>query len=424
MGLATGLIFFAVRGLLAAIEPLALKYPIKKWAAAAALLSGLAYLILSGGGWSARRAFIMTAIIFTAILVDRRALSLRNVAIAATLILLMTPEALFHPGFQMSFAAVTALIAAYEWMSRRADPFRSFSLSAKFRRYAIGLAVTDTIAALATAPYALYHFNRVALYSLPANILAMPLMGFWIMPMAVTALLLTPLGLDGWAWSLSANGVETILAIATEVSNWPGAVSLTSQWPLTAMLALTLGGLWLCLARSPLRLLGLAAIPVAAITSGSAAPPHVFVAASGLNAGVLMSDENPGLAVFTRRRDRFATSVWREAAGLDPLKSEALLMRDVGACDQSGCVLVAEENARVSFIEDRSALEEDCARANLVVAFFPVSAADWRACSAPLIDRRSVWKRGAHAVVFDTHGVANIKTVADTRGDRPWTGNY
>lgn len=424
MGLATGLIFFAVRGLLAAIEPLALKYPIKKWAAAAALLSGLAYLILSGGGWSARRAFIMTAIIFTAILVDRRALSLRNVAIAATVILLMTPEALFHPGFQMSFAAVTALIAAYEWMSRRADPFRSFSLPAKLRRYAIGLAITDTIAALATAPYALYHFNRVALYSLPANILAMPLMGFWIMPMAVTALLLTPLGLDGWAWSLSANGVETILAIATEVSNWPGAVSLTPQWPLAAMLALTLGGLWLCLARSPLRLLGLAAIPVAAIVAKGAAPPHVFVAASGLNAGVLMSDENPGLAVFTRRRDRFATSVWREAAGLDPLKSEALLMRDVGACDQSGCVLVAEANAWVSFIEDRLALEEDCARADLVVAFFPVSAADWRACKAPLIDRRSVWKRGAHAVIFNKHGVANIKTVAETRGDRPWTGDH
>ncbi|MEO1137051.1 MAG: ComEC/Rec2 family competence protein, partial [Pseudomonadota bacterium] len=107
MGLATGLVFFTVRYGLAAIEPIALRFPIKKWAAAAALASGLFYLILSGGGWSARRAFIMAAIIFAAVLVDRRALSLRNVAVAAVIILLTTPEALFSPGFQMSFAAVT-----------------------------------------------------------------------------------------------------------------------------------------------------------------------------------------------------------------------------------------------------------------------------------------------------------------------------
>lgn len=419
MGLATGLIFFAVRGGLAAIEPLALNYPIKKWAAAAALLSGLAYLILSGGGWSARRAFIMTAIIFSAILADRRALSLRNVAIAAVIILLMTPEALFHPGFQMSFAAVTALIAAYEWLSRSADPFRSFTIVARLRRYAIGLMITDIIAALATATYALYHFNRVALYSLPANVLAMPLMGFWIMPAAVIGLLLTPLGLDAWAWRLSATGMETVLAIATEVSSWPGAVSLTPQWPLTAMLALTIGGLWLCLARSPLRLAGLAAIPAAALLAPAAKPPQLFVAASGLNAGVVMGEETPTLAVYSTRRDRFAASVWQESIGLEPSRESVAAISSIGDCDGGGCI--AEINGtRIAFIETGELLAEDCARADIVVAFFPVSGRDWRSCKAMLIDRRSIWRRGAHAV-WIKNGDIRLKTVAETRGARPWT---
>jgi competence protein ComEC len=421
MGIATGLIFFTVRFGLAAIEPLALHYPIKKWAASAALLSGFAYLILSGGGWSARRAFITAAIMFAAILVDRRALSLRNVAIAAAIILLTTPEALFHPGFQMSFAAVTALVAGYEWFSRRADRDRSFSAFARVKRYAIALGVTDTIAAVATAPFALYHFNRVALYSLPANVLAMPLMGFWVMPAAIMALLLTPFGLDAWAWRISAEGVEAMLAIATEVSSWRGAVSFTWQWPPGALLVMTFGGLWFCLARSPLRLAGVAAIPLTALIVLAAPPPQVFVAASGLNAGVILPDGNR-MAVFSTRRDRFSALVWGEAAGFDGDGAKPLAMNEVGACDARGCVLTINTKVAV-FISDRRALGEDCARADLVVAFFPVSSADWRRCDAVLIDRRSVWRRGAHAVWLKPDGAIKITTVAEQSGRRPWTGN-
>lgn len=421
MGLATGLIFFVVRFALATIEPIAVRFPIKKWAASAALLSGLFYLVISGGGWSARRAFIMAAIIFIAILVDRRALSLRNVAVAAVFILLTTPEALFHPGFQMSFAAVTALIAFYEWASRRADPNRSFSAPARFKRYAWGLAATDLIAATATAPFALYHFNRVALYSLPANVLAMPLMAFWIIPAAIAALLLAPLGLDAWAWKLSAAGIEAVLAIASEVSSWPGSVSLTPQWPLAALLALVFGGLWLCLARSPLRLAGLLGIPAAALIVQGAPAPDVFIADSGLNAAVRSPSGGKDIVAYSVRRDRFSVSVWREAAGVEPSAPSETRMRDAGACGSAGCVMTLPGRGVVSFIEDPLALAEDCARADLVVAFFPTSGADWRACRATLIDRGSVWRRGAHAVWLEK-GDVKLRTVAETRGARPWTG--
>ncbi len=126
IGLATGIIFFSLRAGLSLIEPIALRYPIKKWAAVAAILSGAAYLALSGNAWPAQRSFLMTAVVYIAIIADRRAFSLRNVAIAAFIILVLAPEAVANPGFQMSFAAVTALIAGYEWASARADPQRSF----------------------------------------------------------------------------------------------------------------------------------------------------------------------------------------------------------------------------------------------------------------------------------------------------------
>lgn len=426
MGLATGLVFFTVRFALAAIETAALRYPVKKWAAAAALASGVFYLILSGGGWSARRAFIMAAIMFAAILVDRRALSLRNVAVAAVIILLTTPEALFSPGFQMSFAAVTALIAAYEWMGTRADPDRQFTAFAIGKRYAIGVAATDVIASLATAPYSLFHFNRVAVYSLPANIAAMPIMAFFVVPFAVIALVLTPLGLDAWAWRCAAAGMEAILWIATEVAAWPGAISVTPQWPLSAMLALTAGGLWLCLSRAPWRLAGLAAIPFAALLAASARPPVLFVSPTGLNAGFIAEDTEGARALYVNstRREKFAAQLWEEAAGLDPERERPKPISEVFACDETGCRGEVKDAslAVAAFSSDKASLAEDCARSRLVVAFYPVSPEEWRSCPAYLIDRRSAWRRGAHAVWIERDGDLVVKSASDVRGERPWTG--
>lgn len=426
MGLATGLVFFTVRFGLAAIEPVALRFPIKKWAATAALLSGVFYLVLSGGGWSARRAFIMAAIMFMAILVDRRALSLRNVAIAAVIILLTTPEALFHPGFQMSFAAVTALIAAYEWFTLKAKAEFDNSWVAKARRYLTALALTDTIAALATAPYALFHFNRVAIYSLPANMAAMPIMGLFIVPFAVVALLLTPLGLDGWAWRAAAWWMEIVLYIAGAVSGFEGAVSTTPQWPQSAMIALTVGGLWLCLSRTPWRLAGLAAIPIAALLVSQHRPPALFVSASGRNAGVIAENGEGdwALYVYSTRREKFAARMWEEAAGLDIEIVRPLALEDVFPCDVSGCVGSIKKTfpVTVAFTEDKASLAEDCRRADLVIALYPASANEWRACNAYLIDRRSAWMRGAHAVWIGRNGSFTVKSANEQRGQRPWTG--
>jgi competence protein ComEC len=421
MGLATGLIFFAVRAMLAMIEPIALTQPIKKWAAVAALLSGAAYLLVSGGAWSAQRAFIISSIFFIAIIADRRALSLRNVAIAAFIIILLTPEAVLHPGFQMSFAAVTALISAYEWASARADPLRSFSWTARLRRYVVGIAFTDTIAAAATAPYSLFHFNRTANFGLPANIVSIPVMGFWIMPMAIVALLLTPFGLDGPVWRLAAAGVDVILAMGRWTMALPGAVAVFPQWPPAALGALTIGGLWLCLMKAPWRLGGLLALPVAAAMIAATPHPQLFVSNDGDNVGLVVntSKKNRTLAVLDARKSRFDAQFWMEQAGINVAAVKPVKLADWVPCDDNGCVIESGD-MKVAISKHPSQLDDDCLRADLVVALYPADRQARKACAAQIIDRRDAWADGAHVVNINAKRM-RIENAAERRGERPWS---
>jgi competence protein ComEC len=422
LSLATGIVFFALRAALALIEPVALRFPIKKWAAAAAILSGAAYLSMSGLAWPAQRAFLMTSIFYVAILFDRRALSLRNVAIAAVVILLLAPEAVANPGFQMSFAAVTALIAAYEWASARTDPNRSFSIPARFRRYAAGLAATDIISSLATAPFALFHFNRAANYGLIANSVSIPLMGFWVMPVAILALLAMPLGLDTPFWRFASAGVEIMLALGEWTAALPGAVTVFPKWPAAVLPAFALGGLWLCLMTGPWRLAGLAAVPVAVVMIAGHRGPQVFVTPSGENAAaVILHAGERSLAVFDPRADRFAAGAYLEQAGLDERKEAPIPMVRAGLCDDEGCV-AAIGAAQVAFTDRPETLDDDCARAALVVTFYPVSRQERQGCAGALIDRGDVWREGAHAATILPSGNIVIESVRDRRGDRAWTG--
>ncbi|MFZ5618745.1 MAG: ComEC/Rec2 family competence protein, partial [Pseudomonadota bacterium] len=421
MGLATGLIFFFVRASLALIEPIALTQPIKKWAAIAALASGYLYLMISGGDWPAQRAFVMSAIMFIAIIADRRALSLRNVAIAAFVIILTAPEAVLHPGFQMSFAAVTALIAYYEWASARADPSRSFSWDARLRRYIAGIAITDVIAASATAPFSLFHFNRTSNFGLPANVISIPVMGFWVMPAAIIALLLMPFDADGPVWRIAASGVDLILVIGKWTMNLPGAVTVFPEWPASALVMLTIGGVWLCLMSAPWRLAGFSALPVAIALIAVEPHPDFFISEEGDNVGVLyrLPEKMPGLAVFDKRKGRFDARVWMEQAGIDAEKKKPIRLSEIGACDNLGCV-VEIEGATIAVSSDRAGLDDDCALSRAVIALYPVSKPERRNCRAMLIDRRDAWENGAQAAFVSGRGV-RIESVAVARGERPWT---
>ena len=202
MALVVGAVFGGLRALLALSPALALRRPIKKWAAVGALAAALAYLLLSGGSIATQRAFIMATVVLVAVLIDRRAFSIRNVAVAATIILLLTPEALITASFQMSFAATIALIAGFEFLAERRRKRRSISRSPDqsigrtIWLWVSGMAMTSLLAGLATAPFAAFHFHRTAPLSLFANVAAMPIFTLLVMPMALLGVLLMPLGLE------------------------------------------------------------------------------------------------------------------------------------------------------------------------------------------------------------------------------------
>ncbi|HKQ10639.1 MAG TPA: ComEC/Rec2 family competence protein, partial [Rhizomicrobium sp.] len=212
MAMVGGGIFWLLRALLAAIPALVLHYPIKKWAAVGALAGSIFYLTISGAAPSAVRAFVMFATVMLAVLLDRPALTMRSLALAAAILLMLQPEAIADPGFQMSFAAVAGLVAVAEWEGQRE---RAAPRGALYR-YVHGTVMTSLIGSLATLPYALFYFERATHYGVLGNLIAMPVMGFWVMPAAALSVVLMPLGLDGFGLQLLARGIE----IMVESGRW------------------------------------------------------------------------------------------------------------------------------------------------------------------------------------------------------------
>ena len=235
MAMVGGLVYLLMRRALALIEPLALRVAVQKPAAVAALIASFAYLVISGASVSTQRAFIMSAVVFGAVLADRAALSLRSYAIAMILVVLLQPESVVTPGFQMSFAASGALIATYDaWSRRRAEQERilgsmSFTWASLF--------VTSLVAGTATAPFAIYHFDRLAGFGLLANLLAMPIITFVSAPLAALSLILTPFGLGDYGLRLFGLSLEAVLAVAHWCANLPAAaVTLPRAMPAVTLI--------------------------------------------------------------------------------------------------------------------------------------------------------------------------------------------
>jgi competence protein ComEC len=425
MGLMAGIAFFAVRALLALNERLALRYPIKKFAAVAGILCGALYLMVTGAPIPTQRSFIMVGIVFAAILLDRTALSMRLVALAATIILLIAPESLLDVSFQMSFAAVIALIALYDAMKHRLAAWRASFTTPLGRAgfYLAGVALTTLVAQAAIDPIAVYQFGRMVLYGLAANIIAVPVTGLWIMPWALVAFLLMPFGLESLALTPMCWGLNVVIWVAKEVSSWPGAVVLVKAWPVTSLAFIALGGLWLCLWPRRSRLLGLG-VAATGILIGILSPvPDILIngdgsliAARGPDGRYAFSSlarESYDRETWLRLNGQKAATGWPLEPAADPPGDPAWLR-----CDALGCVYRPDGAAIVAFSLDPRALEEDCTSASLIVATVPVP----RRCRTDAIDRFDLWRNGGYAIRFGGTGF-KIKSVADQRGDRPWVLN-
>ena len=419
IALVAGLVFFAVRVLLALIEPLALHFPIKKWAALSGLAAAVLYLLLVGPAAPTLRSVLTTATVMIAIMADRNPVSMRLWALSALAILLYTPEQVMGPSFEMSFAAVGALIATYQVANPHLMRWRAGGGAlAQAAIYIGGSILTSVVATLAVTPFSLYHFQQDALYGVMTNMIAVPLTSFWVMPWALLVYVLAPLGLESLAIIPMGWGVAVCNWLAHLTASLPGAVIRCPAMPEWGLASIVLGGLWLMLWRGSWRLWGLAPLLAGFLSLATVTRPDILVAADG---GVMAVRTAAGGLSLSRQKagDRITVQGWLHRDGSNdadpPWPTEGRSADSRLACDDLAC-LYRLGGRTVVLVRDRLALEEDCDGADLVISAEPV-----HRCPGPrIIDLWKLRRDGAHTI-FLANGRLEVHSVRERRGERPWS---
>lgn len=421
MALFAGGAFSVCLALLALARPLAVSWPIHKIAAGVALTAASYYLVLSGASVATQRSFIMIALVFLGVLFGRWGLTLRSVALAGLLLLMLAPERVFAPGFQMSFAAVIALVAIYgAWRGyRKASGWRPCQGGAAMRvlrslaGWTAGLLVTALIAGLATGIIAAHHFARIAPYGLIGNMLGMPVFSLVVMPMGVLALVLMPFGLAVYPLKIMAMGLGRLLDIAQFTAELAPGGGLIGKLPAGAAFLL-LAGLFITLLGTG-RWRFLAMMPVAAglLIAGVARPPDIQIAATGHR---IAARDAEGILRLSSGRLTFAAAVWLQAEGdVEDTIPGRKMSRTQRQCDDEGCVIKAYSTGSkpdagkgaivvgrqgdrpilIAFPRTVEALRRDCHLADIVVSDSVAPSA----CSAPLVlDGPLRQRRGAVSI--------------------------
>jgi len=326
MGMLTGFFFAMIRYGLALIPAAALRLPVKKVAAVAAMGAATAYLGLSGANIATQRAYVMVIVMLLAVLLDRRALSLRAVALAAVIVLILRPVSVIEAGFQMSFAATTALVAVFA--SLRGQAWLTLSGRGFWRgllRAMLTLALSSAIAGLATAPISAFHFNRVAQFGLLANLASVPAMGFVVMPAAVVAVLLTPFSLAAPFWAAMGAGIQWILTVAAKIASLDGSVRHILKPEGIVLGLICLGALAIVLLRGRLRFIGLAPVLLGFALWVGSTRPDILLSANGRIMGVLGPE---GRQLNRTKGNGFVAMSWLENDG-DPADQAKAAARKV-----------------------------------------------------------------------------------------------
>jgi competence protein ComEC len=424
MAVMAGAIFWSLRLALAAVPALALRFAIKKWAAAGAALGALGYLLISGASPPAERSYIMISIMFLAILLDRSALALRNIALSAILILVVFPESLFDLGFQMSYAAVGALVAAHEELQRRWPGGQGGHAQVAWLRQAGwpgrvlllvgGISLSTVIASLAVAPFGAYYFHSSQQYAIVGNVLGLPICDLFIMPMALASLVAMPLGLEALPLWLMGLGIDAMVWCARLVAALPGAVAAMPAMPALAFELMVAGGIWLALWATSWRRLGLIAIVAGAGLAPFGPRPDIIVGPDGRMVAVRGTDGR--LSALPVKGNSFELARWLETDG------DARPVREAAAgagfrCDGSGCT-ARVKGLTLAISQSPDAVADDCGRADIVI----VAIRQAPPCAQPrlLLDAWRLRGGGVHTISIRADGI-RVTNVAELRGERPWS---
>ena len=404
MALVAGLVLVSVRFALALHPAASTRYPTKKIAAGAALAVASCYLVLSGGAVSAQRAHIMLCVMLLAVLLDRPALTMRNVGIAAVIVIALRPHEVTGPGFQMSFGATAALVAAYGAWQRRPtrgarDPWLSPALRGPVR-FVAGLLFTSLVAGLATGIFAVHHFHRVAALGLLGNALAMPLVSIVVMPMAVVSALAMPFGLEGMPLAVMGAGIDVVLRSAAWVASLR-PVAVTGAIGTPAFLAATLALVVAVGLRT--RLAFLAALPLFLSILLIQKPGDALWVGDRSELVAVATDR--GLAFARTRPNAFVSRHWTDATGLPAIPAGS---PGGFACDAKDQLCTIETHGLVvASLRDVERLGEACDLADIVVSDRRLNVGRCDS-GAPIIHARATGERGARTL--DLASIARLAT--------------
>lgn len=432
MVLAAGMIFVLVRVLFALSPAALLTLPVKSIAAITAILAAIAYDIFAGSEIATERSLVMTMIVFGAVLVHRRAISMRNLALAAIILIVFEPETVVGPSFQMSFCAVMGLVALYERsgiahaaqegavLTQAELPTRERPPEALVGRvlgwiskHAMGLVLTTLVAEMTTAPFGLYHFQQLQPLGLLGNALVLPLISIVVMPAALLGMIALPFGLDAWVWMLMGWGVDLMLWLASLVAAIPFsvlAVPAPSGW---AMALVVFGLIWLALWTSILRWAGAPLLILGFALAWSGPRPDLYAAADGKAVAIRGADGK--LALVGPSPGRFSLEQWLRADG-DAREADDPTLKAPQRCDRAGCILVDSRGSAISFIKQASAFDEDCQRAALIITSLKAPTL----CAAAVLDAQAFRISGAVAGYQTKEGAWRFEGVRTPSTDRPW----
>jgi len=415
MAVVAGIVFFAVRALLAFSPALTARFAIKKWAAGAALATALFYLLLSGAEVATQRSFYMTAFVLIAVMVDRRAITFRTLALAAMLVLIIAPEALVHPSFQMSFAATLGLVALAQIGMPKlfSSDGKSASRAAAWGgRELMLLTLASLIAGLATTPYAAFHFHRITPYGVLANLAAMPVVSALVMPAGILGVLAIPFGFDAVFWKLMGIGIDWMIAVTQWVAGLPGAIGRVTSFGTGPLIVMTIGVVLLGLLKTPLRWGGAIVLALGIVWATLTPQPEILISADGGSVGV--RSKSGELRVMRTSNDTFLLREWL-AGDADGRAPTAASVSDGVSCDDAGCVVPDSNGRFVALAKTPEAVADDCAQAAVVVTSYQPP----EDCAAIVVDRETLKRRGAMTLTRTESGYSIAAN--QPRGvDRPW----
>ncbi|MBB3808448.1 ComEC/Rec2 family competence protein [Pseudochelatococcus contaminans] len=428
MTLVAGTIFFLVRAFLALFPILALRWPVRKMAAIAGIIGAGAYCIFSGAGIDTMRALVVTLIVMGAVLADRPALSMRNLALAAFVCLTLQPEAVLGPSFQMSFAGVAALIALFERWRDNTGPqpvvvlqeesglrlLDSAVPGGRLRRFIMAGIMTTVVAMLATGPFSTYHFQTFNPWGIVGNAFGLPMVELLVMPLAFIGVLLYPFGLDGIFWNLAGLAAVPVLAGSRVIEGFAGAIVVVPSFGPGVLLLLTIALLWACLWTTPLRWLGLAPAIAGIVMAAIPERPDILVDREGRGAAVRGAS---GGYIILGRPSSFTVQQWLRSDG-DSRRADDPSLREGVLCDRIGCVTRLPNGRIAAFALDERAPYDDCRRASIIITRWPAP----ENCPASfIIDAASLKHHGAQAVILRSQENGKMHRVStNAKIDRPW----